>query len=487
MSPTERITLVVMILLSYSFICGYFAWQYRIRQRQSSLSNPQNSVNVLGDKFFLVAYASQSGTAEAIARRSVIFLDKNFQYKLLPLNQVNQEILANSHSALFVVSTYGEGEPPDNATAFNRQYLSNAAAIDLSHLTFSVLALGDRMYERFCAFGHQLHQGLCQLGATPLLQPMEACATDQAGEEVPYGPIFKQWLSRLGLAQEQESHDLINGSSQSLLTPLSMALFTPWKITERVQLNLNSTGAPLYKVCLESPDISGLTWQAGDLVEIHFKTPPSSGQNNAQAIHKRKYSIASIPSDGSIELLVRQHYTDNGILGLGSGALTKHLAIGSLVSLKICTNSAFHGPESTRPMILIGNGSGLAGLRAHLKARVLQQASANWLIFGERQRQHDSLLLAETQHWQQTGYLTRIDRVFSRDSDIDSNSDKYVQDRLLRCADELRQWVEQGAAIYVCGSLTGMAKGVDLALQNILGEALYRQIQRQNLYRRDVY
>ncbi|MBL4629893.1 MAG: flavodoxin domain-containing protein [Paraglaciecola sp.] len=250
MSPTERITLVVMILLSYSFICGYFAWQYRIRQRQSSLSNPRNSVNVLGDKFFLVAYASQSGTAEAIARRSVRFLDKKFQYKLLPLNQVNQEILANSHSALFVVSTYGEGEPPDNATAFNRQYLSNAATIDLSHLTFSVLALGDRMYEKFCAFGHQLHQGLCQLGATPLLQPMEACATDQAGEEVPYGPIFKQWLSCLGL--EQENNTSLEDYSRSLLTPLSTNLLTPWKIVERVQLNPNSKGAPLYKVCLES-------------------------------------------------------------------------------------------------------------------------------------------------------------------------------------------------------------------------------------------
>jgi sulfite reductase (NADPH) flavoprotein alpha-component len=48
-------------------------------------------------------------------------------------------------------------------------------------------------------------------------------------------------------------------------------------------------------------------------------------------------------------------------------------------------------------------------------------------------------------------------------------------------------WVDDGAAIYVCGSLQGMAGGVDAALQDILGDARLQAMQRDGRYRRDVY
>jgi sulfite reductase (NADPH) flavoprotein alpha-component len=51
----------------------------------------------------------------------------------------------------------------------------------------------------------------------------------------------------------------------------------------------------------------------------------------------------------------------------------------------------------------------------------------------------------------------------------------------------VRAWVDDGAAIYVCGSLQGMAGGVDAALQDILGDARLQSMQRDGRYRRDVY
>ncbi|MNW05410.1 Sulfite reductase [NADPH] flavoprotein alpha-component [compost metagenome] len=62
-----------------------------------------------------------------------------------------------------------------------------------------------------------------------------------------------------------------------------------------------------------------------------------------------------------------------------------------------------------------------------------------------------------------------------------------MQDRLREAADELRAWLADGAVIYVCGSLQGMAEGVDRALRDILGDEALQQLNDEGRYRRDVY
>jgi len=73
--------------------------------------------------------------------------------------------------------------------------------------------------------------------------------------------------------------------------------------------------------------------------------------------------------------------------------------------------------------------------------------------------------------------------VFSRDQ----AERLYVQHRLLQSADTLLQWLQGGAAIYVCGSLQGMASGVDGALRQIAGDEFVRDLIASGRYRRDVY
>jgi sulfite reductase (NADPH) flavoprotein alpha-component len=139
--------------------------------------------------------------------------------------------------------------------------------------------------------------------------------------------------------------------------------------------------------------------------------------------------------------------------------------------------------NAERPLILIGNGSGMAGLRGHLKARAQTGQRRNWLLFGERQAAHDYHYRAELDGWQSDGTLERLDMVFSRDQ----GERRYVQDRLAEQGALVRQWVEQGAAIYVCGSLDGMAGGVDAALASLLGRAALDRLGASGRYRRDVY
>ncbi|MFX5813163.1 sulfite reductase flavoprotein subunit alpha, partial [Acinetobacter baumannii] len=79
--------------------------------------------------------------------------------------------------------------------------------------------------------------------------------------------------------------------------------------------------------------------------------------------------------------------------------------------------------------------------------------SRNWLLFGERNERYDFLYADELLGWLEQGRLSRLHLAFSRDQ----NERLYVQDRLREAGPELRQWLDQGAVIYVCGSLEGMA------------------------------
>ncbi len=63
----------------------------------------------------------------------------------------------------------------------------------------------------------------------------------------------------------------------------------------------------------------------------------------------------------------------------------------------------------------------------------------------------------------------------------------YIHHKLREQAEYLKRWVEQGAVIYVCGSIQGMASDVDQALKDILGENQLEQLRQHGRYRRDVY
>ena len=79
------------------------------------------------------------------------------------------------------------------------------------------------------------------------------------------------------------------------------------------------------------------------------------------------------------------------------------------------------------------------------------------------------------------------DPAFAKPSAQEVQTLLYVQERLLGNADEVLLWLEQGAALHVCGSLAGMARGVDQALEHILGRAGLEALAAQERYRRDVY
>src|SRR5690606_30296430 len=114
-----------------------------------------------------VVYASQTGTAVELAQRTVQALGR--QAVLLPMDRVMPEQLAAYEQALFIVSTYGEGDAPDMAQAFHARMLaSEPDGAGLGGLRAGILALGDSSYHHFCGFGMALDEWLQRRDATLL-------------------------------------------------------------------------------------------------------------------------------------------------------------------------------------------------------------------------------------------------------------------------------------------------------------------------------
>ncbi|MBJ2288542.1 PepSY domain-containing protein [Pseudomonas sp. MF5691] len=505
-----RIILTVTALcMPLFFITGWLLYLDRRRKkRQVRDARKGLGENHSDAPAWLIGFASQSGFAEQLAWQTAGQLQAaGLPVKVQPLGSVSEEDLRQSEHALFVVSTFGDGEAPDSARGFERSVLGRD--LSLQGLNYSVLALGDRQYQHFCGFARRLHFWLTHQGGNALFDPVEVDSGDQEA--------LLHWQHQLGQ---------ITGHAPAAW---ASAHYESWTLSRRTLLNPDSSGTGVYLLGLNPP--APRDWLAGDLVEIlprhcpwaveHFldglgiagtdevlvdglarpleqvlasRQLPDNRSHlvglHAQALVEalvpvgmREYSIASIASDGVLELIVRQERHPDGSLGLGSGWLTEHAPLGAAISLRLRRNSGFHLPTEPVPMILLGNGTGLAGLRSLLKARIADGQQRNWLLFGERNIAHDYHCQNELQGWLASGDLALLDLAFSRDQD----EKIYVQDRLRESADVLRKWLAEGAAIYVCGSLQGMAAGVDQVLVDVLGSEAVQRLIEQGRYRRDVY
>ena len=424
----------------------------------------------------LVAFASQSGTAERFALRSAAVLEAGgVPVTVRSVASLDAEQLRHHRRALIVASTFGEGDPPDMARRFARQMAQ--AGLSLPHLQYGLLALGDRHFARFCGFGRTLDHSLSAAGARALFPMVEVDEGDTAA--------LGRWSKHLhAVIQSDDVADTgaLAGFSDpgSAFLPPENRPFARWRLSSRELLNAGSVGAPLYRVVLEPATGEPAHWQAGALIEVqpeHAVPTP-----DMHPISPRRYSVASLPDDGRIELLVRQVRHEAG-LGLASGWLTANAPMGADIALRLLPNPAFAPAEGDFPCIFIGNGSGYAGLRGHLLARIAAGQRRNWVLYGERQRGFDSACADELIRWHSRGDLAQIDTVFSRDQ-IER---VYVQDRFRAAPVMLREWVASGAVIYVCGSLDGMAAGVDAALSEVLGTAGLDDLIAEGRYRRDVY
>ncbi|WP_193910680.1 PepSY domain-containing protein [Cellvibrio polysaccharolyticus] len=497
------VNMVASLAMPLFMITGfllYFDRRRKKRETRAASAGATQFVSATGEVGYLVVYASQTGTAEQLAWHTASILASGGEgVDVKPLHEVDAALLEKTDKLVLLLSTFGEGEAPDHARSFVKKVMSQHYMLD--HLQFAVLGLGDKRYPDYCVFAREVNNWLLGCSAAPFFDALEV---DNGSIET-----LQQWQTAIADVCGAEHVEAWQAPD-----------YDQWPLLDNTHLNPGSAGDPVYRVRFAIPQEQRITWQAGDILDIKPRHNPAviaeliahwqldaaatvEGVSLANWLQQkqlpaekpagdvsqwalpdlphREYSIASLPASGVLELVVRLAYLPDGKPGLGSGWLTQYLQPGELLTARVRTNPAFHAPETVAPMLLVGAGTGIAGLRSHLHHRRDNSINETWLIFGERNRQFDAIYDDELQALKTAGVLSRLDQVFSRDGD------GYVQQRLLQESAAVQEMIARGASIYVCGSLTGMGEGIHQVLIEILGEETVQQLTEQKRYCRDVY
>jgi sulfite reductase (NADPH) flavoprotein alpha-component len=219
-----------------------------------------------------------------------------------------------------------------------------------------------------------------------------------------------------------------------------------------------------------------------------------------EPLQPRLYSISSShnATPGKLSLTVdsvRYVIGKRKRLGVASTFLGERIKEGEKLKVYVQKAHNFGLPaDPTKPIIMVGPGTGVAPFRAFLQERQVTRAPGkNWLFFGHRRQATDFFYRDELNALKGAGVLTRLSLAWSRDG----KEKYYVQDRMREVGAELWQWLAQGAHVYVCGDAKRMAKDVEAALVEIVAQhgvrstdeaiAFVGSLKKAGRYQADVY
>ena len=520
----------------------------------------------------LILYATESGNSEALATKAKQDAAKRgFAARVLDMADADVQSLKSAGSIIAIVSTWGDGEPPQRAAPFFRGLMGEAAP-KLDGVKFAVLALGDSSYAQFCETGRQFDARLAELGGQRAAERVELDLYYEAGA--------KTWLSAtLETLAPKDAGSVIHVDFQkpvpatvSKNAPFASEITAHHKLTSdraesetyHVELSLAGSGlsyepgdalavmaensaalvatvqkaaglghdAALSEALTRSHDISTLTvkqmkdfaaltgdkalgalaedaaksreFLAGrqliDLLETFPHTlEPQKFLSLLRPLAPRSYSIASsqkLVGDEAHLTIARLAYQSAGRerLGVASTLVSDHRKSGDSLEVFVKPNTHFRLPSggAETPIVMIGAGTGVAPYRGFLQELEATGAGNDtWLVFGHRHFNYDFLYQLEIQEWLASGVLGRLDLASSRDQP----EKRYVQHVLWEQRRVLREKLDDGATIYLCGDAKHMARDVDATLMRILAEAKGAGNGQEELdalisagrYKKDVY
>ncbi len=522
-----------------------------------------------------ILYGSQTGNSRTLAEKLHHQLAAaGVEARLLRTGEYQVRELAKESLLYVVISTQGDGDPPDDAKSFF-DFISSKRAPRLEQLQFGVLGLGDTSYTKFCEIGRVLDARFAALGAKRIVDAGE-CDVDfetvgtpwieRAVEKAPRGKTHaltptlsrgaRETLGRFNRETPFAAEVLVNqrivardalkevrhvelslGASRLTYEPgdslgiwprnapeLVKAVLSTQKLDGDVQLTRDSQRHPLSTWLASKLELTKLsrpflaahaalaksaeldaalkpegaealrtlldTHQVIDILRRYpAKWEPDALVHSLRRLAPRLYSIASSQKRVGAEVhLTVGHVAYQAFGEAHFGVASHHLstrASEDLVPVFVESNPRFRLPSDTsRDVIMIGPGTGVAPFRAFVQERVEVGAKGrNWLFFGEQHFRSQFLYQVEWQDALKRGQLAKLSLAFSRDQ----AQKIYVQHRMREAGKELFAWLEGGAHLYVCGDANRMARDVEQALIEIAGEEYVAKLRESGRYQRDVY
>jgi sulfite reductase (NADPH) flavoprotein alpha-component len=125
----------------------------------------------------LILYGTVTGNSEALAKKLANALrPTGLTARVSDMAHCQPDVLKQANCVLVVASTYGDGEPPDDAAPF-WEAIVHGNSLDLSGVKYSVLALGNTTYDHFCKCGRELDAALERHGGIRIY-PRVDCDVD---------------------------------------------------------------------------------------------------------------------------------------------------------------------------------------------------------------------------------------------------------------------------------------------------------------------
>lgn len=537
------------LIYAKGYLAGYLAGNFGIKTA-GNVPSVQSSVPAVAVKP-LIVYGTETGNSKKVASQIQAAFKKNkIQAKNIDVAQFDVTKLQKETLVLFVVSTQGEGEFPQNAAGFYESLKSSSTSLD--KLSYAVFGLGDSSYPLFCNAGVLLDEVLAEKGAKRLLPLVKA--------DVDYADLIPIWEADL-----QKSFGASSQSEGASSTVKSTTTNTPHKqnftgqISHKVVLNDRGSNKETYHIeitpneevvyepgdalglipqnneselatiathfgqsdfsVLKNKNVRGLSKKSlealgkvldveikeekADLVDVITKYQPKKGTLDEvvallHPIAPRLYSISSASEahDGQVHLTVNLNefkVDGEAKTGLTSQFLADY-PLDTDYDFYIHKNTNFRLPNEETDIILIGPGTGIAPFRSFLAQRDVTDAEGrNWLLFGEQHFALDFYYQTEIQEWLSTGVLTKLSTAFSRDQERKI----YIQDRIKENATEFNSWLENGASIYICGQKEPMSKDVESAIIEVIAQQrnlsieqakeVLEELENQGKYQKDVY
>ncbi|MBK1830964.1 sulfite reductase subunit alpha [Verrucomicrobiaceae bacterium R5-34] len=239
-----------------------------------------------------ILWGSQTGNSEVLAKKTGKALAKvGFTPNIVDMAEYDHAQLASEEHLLIITSTYGDGDPPDNAMDFHAWLLSDEAP-KLENLKYSVLALGDTDYPDFCICGIEFDQRLAALGAEKI--------HDRIDCDVDYDDNFALWRSGILAALGTES---VATESVEDEGPQGFGKKNPFPSEILKNYNLNGEGSSKQTQHIElSLDGSELQYEAGDALGVMPLNPPALVDEILAALPFNTKEEVPLPGGGEAPL-----------------------------------------------------------------------------------------------------------------------------------------------------------------------------------------
>ncbi len=216
----------------------------------------------------LVGFGSQSGSAAALAKRFAKAAEtRGFQATVRELNAVTPAELVAARRCVVITSTWGDGEPPDNAVSF-WSALSGDSMPRLESLRFAVLGLGDRNYSDFCGAARRIDERLEVLGARRMIARAECDVDYESTAAIWIEGVWEALRDGVGPTQAvMLPPPAIEASTE--VTPSGWSRQNPYSARLQVARPLNASGSlkDTRHVEILLGD-SGLSYEAGDALGV---------------------------------------------------------------------------------------------------------------------------------------------------------------------------------------------------------------------------